>query len=251
MKRIILTCLSCLAACSFAAAQDPETAVAQTAAEISAPETPLPKLRKKYLNIGFVNQKFKPADDYYFDTDQALKSNFGASLTVGRTYFLHKKPIARMIRFGIDATWFDLNYANYKLQYKYVGDYGGGYYDDYYGDEEESYSYHQAEIAMHAGPSVTVNPIDKLNVHAYFRYAPSFSILYADSFFGGYASYFVTGAAVSYNWIGLGVEARFGKPKLKEFGAGEDEGDYDYDYSYPTSFKAKFSGVRFYVTFRL
>ena len=247
MKQIILICVCCMVVLLPATAQ--ETATAQAGASAASS----PELRKKYFNIGFVNQKLKPKSNYYFDTDQALKSNFGASLTVGRTYFLHKEPIARMIRFGIDATWFDLNYTNYKLQYKYTGsDYGG-----YYEEDEETYSYHQADIAMQVGPSISINPIDKLNVHAYFRYAPSFSILYADSFFGSYASHFVTGAAIYYNWIGLGMEARFGNANLKEFGgSSEDSGDYyggDYygeGSSSSYKLKSKFSGFRVYVTFR-
>lgn len=40
-----------------------------------------------------------------------LKSNYGASFTTGRTFYLHK-PIGGFLRFGIDVTWFDLNYTN-------------------------------------------------------------------------------------------------------------------------------------------
>lgn len=68
------------------------------------------RLRKKYRNLSFVKQEFEPAS--YFGMDQTLKSNFGAAFTVGRTFYLHKKPIAGLIRFGLDATWFDLNYTN-------------------------------------------------------------------------------------------------------------------------------------------
>lgn len=72
-----------------------------------------------------------------------------------------------MIRFGLDATWFDLNYTNYKLEYRW---------EDNYDEEEEpeTSNFHQAEIGMQVGPSVTVNPVGKLNVNAYFRFAPQF-----------------------------------------------------------------------------
>ena len=124
------------------------------------------RLRKKYRNLSFVKQEFEPAS--YFGMDQTLKSNFGAAFTVGRTFYLHKKPIAGLIRFGLDATWFDLNYTNYKLEYRW---------EDNYDEEEEpeTSNFHQAEIGMQVGPSVTVNPVGKLNVNAYFRFAPSFS----------------------------------------------------------------------------
>ena len=122
------------------------------------------RLRKKYRNLSFVKQEFEPAS--YFGMDQTLKSNFGAAFTVGRTFYLHKKPIAGLIRFGLDATWFDLNYTNYKLEYRW---------EDNYDEEEEpeTSNFHQAEIGMQVGPSVTVNPVGKLNVNAYFRFAPT------------------------------------------------------------------------------
>lgn len=56
------------------------------------------KWRKKYVNLGFINTTMSQ------DGKSDLRSNYGASFTVGRTYFLHKKPIAGVFRFGIDAT---------------------------------------------------------------------------------------------------------------------------------------------------
>ncbi len=77
---------------------------------------------------------------------------------------------------------------------------------------------HQFEYAMQVGPSVTVNPIDHLKINAYFRYAPSFSgILINDEFSYNYASFFVTGAAISYKVISVGIESRWGKAKYKNF----------------------------------
>ena len=63
--------------------------------------------RPKYVNLSFVSQKLD------FGEGEKLKSRFGAAFTTGRSYYLHKKPVAGMIRFGIDATWIDLSYANY------------------------------------------------------------------------------------------------------------------------------------------
>ena len=45
-----------------------------------------------------------------------MKSDFGAAIVWGKTYYLHKKPLAGMIKFGIDWSWMDLNYAQYKLE---------------------------------------------------------------------------------------------------------------------------------------
>lgn len=203
----------------------------------------VPSLRKKYINLGFSNLEMKQ------DGFPTLKSNFGGSFTVGRTYFVHKKPVAGMLRFGIDATWVDLNYTNYKIEYRYNEQQS---YDYEYGDEEESNtaSFHQAEIGVQVGPSVTLSPIAKLNVHTYLRYAPSFSALYAnDAFRGGFASYFVGGGAVSYGVIGVGVEARFGSCKYSTFGGGDEDSEYE-DEGSKNAPKSKFSGMRVYVSFR-
>ena len=179
------------------------------------------RLRKKYRNLSFVKQEFEPAS--YFGMDQTLKSNFGAAFTVGRTFYLHKKPIAGLIRFGLDATWFDLNYTNYKLEYRW---------EDNYDEEEEpeTSNFHQAEIGMQVGPSVTVNPVGKLTMSI-------------DDFI---ISYFVTGGGISYGVIGLGVESRWGSCKFKSFGGGDSEEDEQE----PEPGKSKFNGMRVYLSFR-
>lgn len=184
--------------------------------------------RKKYFNLNFINTKKIQNGD--FD----LKSNYGASFTIGRTFFLHKKPIANMIKFGIDATWFEMNYTNYQI--KYIG------YD------EESYDFeYQGEISMHVGPSITIQPINNLNVHCYFRYAPSLSILYSGNIYYNYATFFVGGVSAYYRFIGLGIESRFGNCNYKEFG-GEDASE-EFGEEMPSN-KAKFKGWRAYLTFR-
>ena len=178
--------------------------------------------KKKYRNLGFTTMLM------HQDDAPNLKSNYGATFTLGRTYYLHKIPIAKSFRFGIDATWLDVNYTNYRIKYIAYGDTG-------------EYNFHQGEFSLHVGPSIVFNPIGKMNVHGYFRFAPTFSVLYADdTFYGNYASFFVGGGALSYSSIGLGIESRFGKCDYKEFGRGE-EGDI---------LKTKFSGWRVYVTFR-
>lgn len=180
--------------------------------------------KKKYRNLSFTTTTM------HQDGAPDLKSNYGAAFTMGRTFYLHKNPIAGMLRFGIDVTWFDLNYANYKIEHI-----------TYWGTDE--YSYHQGEISMHVGPSVVLNPVSKLNIHAYFRYAPTFSALYDDdAFYGNYATLCVGGGSVSYGVIGLGIESRFGCCDYKEFRADKEE-----DFG---TLNTKLSGWRVYVTFR-
>lgn len=192
-------------------------------------------LRHKYINFSFSKLNFRQNDF------PALKSNYGGAFSIGNTYFFHKKPIANMIRLGIDATWIDVNYTNYKLEFR---DNESQY------DEREIANWHQAEISMQVGPSITVNPISQLNLHGYLRYAPSFSGLYnGDSFRGNYATFFVSGGAVSYGAIGLGIEARFGNSKYKDLlGEESNEDSEEKDTSSPQ--KTKFSGMRVYISLR-
>lgn len=163
------------------------------------------RLRKKYINLSFTNSTLSLPDV------PTLKSNYGAAFTAGRTFFLHKRPLAGMLHFGIDATWFDLNYVNYKIMR--VGKYSS-----------DIYSYNQGEVAMHVGPSLTVTPVTRLHIHAYFRYAPTLSVLYTDEgLYGNYATFFVGGGSVAYGAVGLGFEGRFGRCNYNELVfAGQD-----------------------------
>lgn len=163
------------------------------------------------------------------DRQPDLKSNYGASFTVGRTFYLHR-PIGGFLRFGIDATWFDLNYTNYDI--KHIA---------YWGTEK--YQYHQGEISMHVGPSITLTPIKQFNINGYFRYAPSFSAMYMnDTFYGNYATFFVGGAYISYGVFGVGIEKRFGNCEYKELWSDSE------DAVAPS--KINHNGWKAYITFR-
>lgn len=178
--------------------------------------------RKQFVNLNFSNMKF--TSEYVPD----LESGFGVAATVGRTFFLHQ-PIADMVRFGIDAVWADLNYANYSAEIMEK-------------TEIEKYKFHQAEFSVHVGPSVTIEPTKGLAVHAYFRYAPTFAGFYRgdnETFYGNYASMWVAGGNVSYNIIGIGIESKFGHTTYKPFGNSDNE-----------SFKADISSLRAYITLK-
>lgn len=139
---------------------------------------------------------------------QALKNNYGAAFTSTRTYYLHEDPIAGFMKFGIDATWIDLSYNNYSTTVL-VEDEG-----------PVDSQLHQAEIGLQAGISLTFNPVDKLNVAIYGRYAPTFSASYSTAdatVLGGYMGYIVAGGRISYKFIGLGAEYRSGSGEMNDF----------------------------------
>ena len=223
------------------------------------------KNRAKYFNISYVKQSLSIED-----ANCTWNNNIGAGITWGRTYYLHKKPILGMIKFGLDWSFLDINFSMYEEKF---GIFGGGDYGDegnYYNPSEEypGYGYndgnyddyedggyekmYQAEIGMQFGPSVTVNPIDHLKINGYFRVTPSYSIFYnSDDIHGSYGTFFSVGGAISYKAISLGVEGRWGSTKYKSF-FGEDEGDdedYDEEYTEATP-KFKTGSTRVYISFR-
>lgn len=160
---------------------------------------------KTYLNFNYSSAKLsQPSTD-------KISNDFGIGITVGHTYYLHKEPVANIFRFGLDATWFDINYNKFS-------------YDRYRstGEKRSPGNIHEGEVGMHIGPSVTVTPVKRLNIKAYFRYAPSCAFLYDtkgndDKPSFSYSSMFVGGLCANYGVIGAGFEARFGSAKLSEY----------------------------------
>lgn len=173
--------------------------------------------QNRYMNIGFVNSELKQTD--FPD----LKSNYGASFSAGKTYRL----LGYGLRLGLDVTWFDLTYSNYKIKHITAG-------------STDNYNYHQGEISMHVGPSLTWMPFESTRVHGYFRYVPTFSALYDnDSLYGNYVTMFVGGASITFGPVGIGAEYRFG------------DGTYRNLFSDSPVAKAfDLSGLRTYLSFR-
>ena len=224
--------------------------------------------RAKYFNISYVSQSLTQKD-----VNGTWRSSYGLALTNGRTYYLHKKPILGMIKFGIDWSFFDINFAKYEDKFGFFGDgYGSGYGD--YGDGghyydpsgagtaedavagEETEDMYQAEVGMSVGPSVTINPVDELKANIYFRVTPSMSMLYAaEEFSTSYGTFFSFGGSVAWKAISLGLEGRWGNVKydsMFDLGDLDDLADGD-DYSSSgdePSAKWKVGSMRFYVSLR-
>lgn len=243
-KTILLLLLACFGM----------TAMAQESGSVRETK----KVRKKFFNISYVSDKIKISDGSFSlndafdevggianDKNEGIKNNWGISIMRGRSYMLHKRPIARILSFGIDASFFDVNYSNFKAAPGLLGatmkdaeSSGGNTVDETLLNKTD---FHKMEYAFQVGPSITITPGKKLNISAYFRYAPTFSAMYVDSSFSGnYASMFVTGASICYSKVGVGVEARMGSCKYKNF-----SGDLDFSAN-----KIKTSGFRAYIQFR-
>jgi hypothetical protein len=181
--------------------------------------------RGTYLNLGYAAQQLKNTE-----TNLLVTSKWAASFTIGHTYLLHKEPLLDLIRFGIDVTFFDLNVADYS-----------GSYQKKYGYPDESAMFYQVEAGMHVGPSITFYPpVDKLKANLYFRYAPSASAFYSegeDITGYNYAGFLVSGLAVSYKAISMGMEVRWNTASYKIL-----------DESYQEKWETK--ATRYYISFR-
>jgi hypothetical protein len=179
------------------------------------------RFRPKYRNISFSSQ----AIGLDGSSVKGPASDFGVAFTTGRSYIVHPNPVAGMLRFGIDATWTDLNYGNWD-------------------------KVHKLDVALGVGPGIHINPVDKLGIHTYFRYNPTATLM-ADidgkntNIMLGYSTYFTTGGAVSWGVISLGAEARFGGGELTSMKAGDEELEL-----IQSKVKHKMSGYRVYVSFR-
>lgn len=202
--------------------------------------------RKKYFMLGYTTQTIKA--DYNEDT----KSKFGVSLNWGRTYYLHKKPIANLLKIGLDWTWLSLYYVNYKMD---DADY------DYYDEGDSKPSMHSIDVGMGIGPSVTVSPfysmgkgLQHILLRTYFHVIPSYTCLLSSEdgstdVYHAYTTYFKWGINVSYKVISVGYEYRWGSSKFSgtEFDYDDDEG-YGFNPS-DTKPTFKFGANTLYVRF--
>ena len=161
--------------------------------------------RSDYLNLAFVVQNVETNIDELSE----LNSEGGASLSWGKTFYLHRKPIGRVLKFGLDWTWLDLNGACFEQDMYSIFD--GDYHETLY----------QLDAGMQFGPSITVNPVDHLKISTYFRVTPTFATVYAVEnalFLKNYASYLDAGFSVAWRLLSLGVEYRTGKTSYDDLG---------------------------------
>lgn len=230
--------------------------------------------RRKYWKIGITSPNLERTDG----EEMKWKTKGSFFIQKGRTSYLHSKPIAGMIKFGIDYGFIDVTYSKLELkEISYSGESGtrasDGFDDIVSGDPDGDIGIseltgidlgmHKIDYALHVGPSISVNPWNKLIATAYFHVMPTASsIIQKDNFSYGFGCMMAAGVSVAYKAISLGVEGVWGKIKYTQtdFGGDEDEEEgYDSDNSEDKSaslfntekFTLKQSGIRAYIAFRL
>jgi len=79
--------------------------------------------RKGYLNLSYNNTTLKPDQDVPTGVPgmnnglaPEFKSDWGASLQIGRSYALHKTPIANILQFNLDYSYIDLHVNHFKAE---------------------------------------------------------------------------------------------------------------------------------------
>lgn len=229
--------------------------------------------RRKYWKIGITSPNLERTDG----EEMKWKTNGSFFIQKGRTSYLHSKPIAGMIKFGIDYGFLDFTYSKLELkEISYSSESGtrasDGFGDIVSGDPDGDIGIseltgidlgmHKIDYAFHVGPSISVNPWNKLIATAYFHVMPTASgIIQNDNFSYGFGCMMAAGVSVAYKVISLGVEGVWGKVKYTQtdFSGDEDE-DYGYDssddedkasYFNTEKFTLKQSGIRAYIAFRL
>jgi hypothetical protein len=126
----------------------------------------------------------------------------GIAFTTGHSFLLHERPLLRVIHFGFDATWFDMEYGNWRRRIDGHGKW-----------------MHKVDVAIGAGPAIHFSPWRRLGIHLYFHYDPTLSVVTHNfagdedgkfEFVAGYASYFSSGLALSWDIFSIGAEYRHG-----------------------------------------
>lgn len=255
MKRLITACALLIATASVTNAQENTDSLTQ---RIDSLENALNSMvekeqireeadhinkvwkQKKIFNIGFMNQTLKNVD-----IDEKLESKSAFFLQMGRTISLHKKPIANVLKIGLDWVT-DISYASYeKIDEDYIEDeFGDDYFDDEYYEDEEGdilgdlfgmdLGRHQLSVGLGIGPSITYAPfankrssIAHLKINTYFRFTPSFSaIIFSNDdeteFNNAFCLYKNWGIGLQWKALYAGFETRWGEAKYKMTDFGED-----------------------------
>lgn len=166
---------------------------------------------RRYWNLGY---GWGTLNDV--DFNNKYNSQMAFSLSVGRVIYVHKKPVANMIKFGIDAN-LDVSYAKFKEKDR--GIYNSDLFYDKSDKDKNDYAsvgLHSVDMGLAIGPSITINPVGRLKIRTFFHVVPSGSLIIADGdVHSSYKTTFTYGGEVVWSRIGIGVEGYTGTAKYK------------------------------------
>ena len=168
--------------------------------------------RRKYNRISFNTNHFS-----MLSSSSEIPLKLALGWDKGRNIWLHKKPIAGMIKFGLDLG-VDLNYMWMDLQADH-SDYEGpsGYMGSEPIEDNEDMalladlSGHHLSLGLAVGPSVTINPVSKVRICGYAHFVPSASFFVQGMSMNlGYSLIMKYGLEAGFGAIGVGLEYNHG-----------------------------------------
>lgn len=221
MLAAILTCTMMLCPSVQDTLNSFETEAVEVEAQTADPSKDQFWAKKRSLRIGYDMHTFQN------ESGSTFPVKFGVGLSRCRNVWLHKKPIAGMIKFAFDRG-INLDYSMFNTKIDTEGyDGPSGYIgsDPVEPDEGEGdmpfdlskMGMHYLSVGYALGASVTVNPVAKLRVNGYFHFVPSASFVLSGSMINlGFMPYCKYGAEVSYGWFGIGCEWSSGMSNMTD-----------------------------------
>lgn len=220
----------------------------------------------KYTMLGYALQ------DMGTDYNPVMKSKYSFFIAKGTTYYFPKRPIAGMVKIGLDMRWTDISVARFENQNIASDNWdmlGSGSNEDGYDEDEsdllERFSnlgrWNMQISALGVGVNVGIAPLSMfdnaakyLRASVYFHYLPTFgAILVSEdgkteaSF--AYCNMFDFGGKLTYRAFSVGVEGRWGSGKFKPLELDIDEDGEGIGFDSDTKIKRNFASTRFYVAF--
>lgn len=128
-----------------------------------------------YFGISYNNTTLSPKENILTGVGKEIvpdfKSDWGVSIQLGRSYRLHKKPIANVAQFNIDYTGIDLNVNHFSAEGNGKNLYdSSNKYTKEDGNKTKEYYYTpwnleklEANYGMTLGPSLTLAPFTYIN----------------------------------------------------------------------------------------
>lgn len=174
-----------------------------------------------FLNISYNKTKLS-SDEFPIGggnvATNEFKNSLGVGIQWGKTFNFHRKPLGNVLFLGLDYTWTDVNFNQYK-----VADPTPNFNTDY---EIKPMPWHHKKMSidygMSVGPSLTLYPFtplrknasDNIRLQGYFHLGYKAEVFMIKNvsdktqYAWGHGLYTAFGGNLSYNFFGIGVEVR-------------------------------------------
>ncbi len=187
----------------------------------------------KLFSVGFATGSF---DKGRYNGGK-LTSRWGAAIKTGRNIYVHPRPIANLVKFGIFIGP-EITYLNFKKGHGSISSGISGDYDYEDDDDYVSLGSHYLAAGLAIGPTATFMPfywcanpnVARIKVRPFFHVVPSYSALIVSDdddaeVHGAFACLFSGGLELIWRKLSIGFEWKGGRARYKDFVS--DLMDYD------------------------